>query len=527
MRTLRSPSRLVVLCIALLIAAGGTSVTASKGAPDRKPPKVSITSPAAGSATSDATPRLAGRAGRSEGDRRAISIRVYLGAKAAGRPQRVVTARRNRASWAVTLRPALLPGTYIAKARQFDASGNRGASRASTFTIKRVTVAKPPVKVTPPPVKPVTPPPVKPPPVVPGPAVAITSPLAGTETSDRTPSFTASVTDATGAVTLVIYPGSAAAGTPARTLEMTPAGAIWSGEPDEDLDDGVYTAQVEAVGAEGKTGKSAPVTFRVDTIAPQVALTAPANGAATSDSTPAFGGSAGTSAGDSTQVRVLVHAGLSDSGTPVANLTVSRSGAAFSVAPASALPVGTYTARAEQQDGAGNTGRSAPRTFAVTTTAAAATYRDAVMADAPRAYWRFGEASGTSAADQTVFANTGAYQGSPALGQAGIVPVAQSTAMALDGSNDVVRVPASASLNPTAALSLETWIRPAALPASSATLVRKDLQYLLRINSGGAVIFRLWHGGATSEVASPAGTVPPVPGATSWRPSTERRWRST
>ncbi len=507
MRTLRSPSRLVVLCIALLIAAGGTSVTASKGAPDRKPPKVSITSPAAGSATSDATPRLAGRAGRSEGDRRAISIRVYLGAKAAGRPQRVVTARRNRASWAVTLRPALLPGTYTAKARQFDASGNRGASRASTFTIKRVTVAKPPVKVTPPPVKPVTPPPVKPPPVVPGPAVAITSPLAGTETSDRTPSFTAGVTDATGAVTLVIYPGSAAAGTPARTLEMTPAGAIWSGEPDEDLDDGVYTAQVEAVGAEGKTGKSAPVTFRVDTIAPQVALTAPANGAATSDSTPAFGGSAGTSAGDSTQVRVLVYAGLSDSGTPVANLTASRSGAAFSVAPASALPVGTYTARAEQQDGAGNTGRSAPRTFAVTTTAAAATYRDAVMADAPRAYWRFGEASGTSAADQTVFANTGAYQGSPALGQAGIVPVAQSTAMALDGSNDVVRVPASASLNPTAALSLETWIRPAALPASSATLVRKDLQYLLRINSGGAVIFRLWHGGATSEVASPAGTV--------------------
>ena len=103
----------------------------------------------------------------------------------------------------------------------------------------------------------------------------------------------------------------------------------------------------------------------------------------------------------------------------------------------------------------------------MTSTAAAATYRDAVMADAPRAYWRLGEASGTGAADQTSFANTGTYQGSPALGQAGIVPVAQSTAVALDGADDSVRVPSSAALNPTAALSLETWIRPvgAARPA--------------------------------------------------------------
>ena len=509
MRTLRSPSRFVVLCIALLLAAGGTSVMASKGAPDRKAPKLSLGTPANGSATFDTTPRLAGKAGNAAGDRRTISVRVYLGAKATGRPQRVLTARRKRTSWAVNLAPALLPGTYTARARQLDGSGNRGASRASTFTIRRrPTVAKPPVKVAPPVVTPVKPPIKPPPPVVPEPAVAITSPVAGMETADPTPSFTASVADAAGAVTLRIYPGSAVAGAPARTLELTPAGAIWSGEPDEDLDDGVYTAQVEAAGADGKTGTSTPVTFRVDTSAPQPALTAPANGAATSDGTPAFAGSAGTAAGDSTQVRVFVYAGLSDSGSPVASLTASRSGAAFSVAPASALPVGTYTAHAEQQDGAGNTGRSSPRTFAVTSTAAAATYRDAVMADAPRAYWRLGEANGTSAADQTGFANTGAYQGSPALGQAGIVPVAQSTAMALDGSNDTVRVPSSASLNPTAALSLETWIRPAALPASTATLVRKDLQYLLRLGSGGAVTFRLWRGGATSEVTTPAGAVP-------------------
>ena len=510
MRTLRSPSQLVVLCIALLLAACATSVMASKGAPDRKAPKLSLKSPANSSATFDTTPRLAGGAGHAAGDRHTLAVRVYLGAKARGRAQRVLTVRRKGDAWAVNLAPALLPGTYTAKAAQLDRAGNRGVSRTSTFTIKRaLVVARPPVKVAPPPpTKPVTPPKA---PVVPPPAVTITAPAAGTETSDTTPVFAAGVTDAAGApqeVTLSIYAGADAAGTPARILELTQAGAVWSGEPDDALEDGIYTAQVEVVGASGKTGKSAPVTFRVDTVAPQPALTAPADGAATSDSTPAFSGSAGTAGGDSTQVRVLVYAGLSDSGTPVASLTTNRSGGAFSVSATSALPVGTYTARAEQQDGAGNTGRSATRTFAVTSTAAAATYRDAVMADAPRAYWRLGEAGGTAAADQTVFANTGTYLGSPALGQAGIVPVAQSTAMALDGSDDSVRVANSASLNPRAALSLEAWIRPAALPTGTATLMRKDLQYLLRLSSSGAVTLRLWRGGATSEVTTPAGAVP-------------------
>ena len=127
--------------------------------------------------------------------------------------------------------------------------------------------------------------------------------------------------------------------------------------------------------------------------------------------------------------------------------------------------MGTYTARAEQQDGAGNTGRSAARTFAVTSTATAATYRDAVMADAPRAYWRLGEASGTSAADQTASRTPAPTWARPRSARPAIVPVAQSTAVALDGADDSVRVPSSASLNPTAALSLETWIRPSALPA--------------------------------------------------------------
>ncbi len=349
---------------------------------------------------------------------------------------------------------------------------------------------------------------VTPPPVIPDPGVELSSPAAGSDTADTTPRFvaTAAGAGASDTVTLRLYAGTSAAGSPLTTIALARAGDTWSGEPGAELDDGTYTAQAERVGA-GKAVKSAPVTFRVDTTAPQVSLSTPGIGGSTSDSSPVFTGSAGSAAGDSLQVRAFVYSGLTDTGTPVGTFTGNRSGASFAFKAGSTLPVGTYTARAEQVDAAGNTGRSMARTFAVTSTAPASNLRDTMMADAPRAYWRLGEAGGSTAADQAAFANSGAYLGGLALGQAGVVPVAQSTAIALDGADDTVRVPSSASLNPTAALSLEAWIRPSALPSTTATLVRKDLQYLLRISSSGAVTFRLWHGGTSSELATPAGAV--------------------
>ncbi|MBN1529698.1 MAG: metallophosphoesterase [Thermoleophilaceae bacterium] len=514
MRTLRPSSRPLALCIALLaLAAVAGSVTAARGGLDRTPPKVSVTKPAAGAETTDTTPRLSGRAGRASGDRRLVSVRVYVGRRAKGRAQRLLTARRSAGGgWSLEVRPALLPGTYTAVARQLDARGNRGVSRARSFTVKAVKTVRPPVTGTaPPPVakpKPKPPPVVVPPPAA-SPTVTITAPVGGTETADTTPAFAASAGASEGqpeAVSVDVYSGGSPAGTPVQTVALEKSGVSWTGEPAEELDDGVYSARA-TVTAAGRTGTSAAVAFRVDTAPPAPVLSVPASGSSTSDGTPLFSGSAGNAAGDATQVRVLVFAGLSDTGTPLATASGPRSGAAFAVSAATALPVGTYTARAEQQDGAGNTGRSAPVTFAVTSTAAAATYRDAVMADAPRAYWRLGEPSGTSAADQTAFADTGTYQGSPALGQAGIVPVAQSTAVTLDGSDDSVRVPSAAALSPTAALSLEAWLRPSAMPSSTATLMRKDGQYMVRISSSGAVSFRLWRNGTTSEVATPSGAV--------------------
>ncbi len=261
-----------------------------------------------------------------------------------------------------------------------------------------------------------------------------------------------------------VYAGAAASGTPVQTLEATRSGAAWAGATPGPLPDGGYTARAEQAGAGGSTTRSAAVTFTVDTTAPQVSLAAPPGGSSVANPTPTFAGTAGSAAGDSAQVRVEVYRGPVDSGTPVAVVNAARSGAAFSAVAQSNLAVGTYTARAEQVDAAGNDGRSPARTFAVTSSAPVSGYRETVMADAPRAYWRLGEASGATAADQVSAAGAGTYLGGPTLGQAGIVPTAQSTAVTLDGADDAVRVADSAALDPADALAIEAWIKPASLP---------------------------------------------------------------
>ena len=160
---------------------------------------------------------------------------------------------------------------------------------------------------------------------------------------------------------------------------------------------------------------------------------------------------------------------------------------------------------------AGEAGRpvpsAPPTTFA---SAAAATYRATVLADTPRGYWRLGETSGTAAADEMA-TSSGIYTGGVTLAQAGAISGDANTAARLDGVNDTVRIPNAAALNSTTALTLEAFVRPGTLPASTATVMRKDLQYLLRITSAGGVIFRLWKGGE-NELTTPAGTLP----ANSW-----------
>jgi hypothetical protein len=102
-------------------------------------------------------------------------------------------------------------------------------------------------------------------------------------------------------------------------------------------------------------------TFTLDTTAPVVGFTSPADGATIDDPTPTFSGPAGTAAGDAATVTVKVLQG----GAVLQTLSAPVTGSTWTATAPTNLAEGTYTARAEQSDSAGNTGTSPTHTFTV------------------------------------------------------------------------------------------------------------------------------------------------------------------
>jgi hypothetical protein len=209
------------------------------------------------------------------------------------------------------------------------------------------------------------------------PTVTITSPLSGSATNNQTPSFSGTSSELvtqleTGQfrpVVLRVWAGATAQNGPEAVPKMQtalPEGG-WTLRPVSALAPGVYTAQAEQEGIElGELGKSAPVTFTVDTTPPQVTLTSPANGSSTINTSPLISGSVGTAAGDLPEVTVQLFAGSTAGSAALESLTVQASGAGWSTTLGGLRP-GTYTVRGEQLDGAGNLGLTSPVTFTITT----------------------------------------------------------------------------------------------------------------------------------------------------------------
>jgi hypothetical protein len=84
-----------------------------------------------------------------------------------------------------------------------------------------------------------------------------------------------------------------------------------------------------------------------------------------------------------------------------------------------------------------------------------------VLDDAPRGYWRLGETSGTSAADETLTA-AGTYFGGVTLGVTGALAADANTAARLDGVNGRVSMgdPTRGTLDfGTGDFSVEAWIK--------------------------------------------------------------------
>jgi hypothetical protein len=172
---------------------------------------------------------------------------------------------------------------------------------------------------------------------------------------------------------------------------------------------------------------------------------------------------------------------------------------------------GTKTVYAQYRDRSGKWSASVTDTIVYKAPAPPAPptgYAATVAADSPVSYWRLAEASGTTALDERG-ANTGAYTNAPGLGSAGLLAGEPANkAVALDGVSDYVSVADSASLDLTNQITVEAWIKPAAIPAAGqfASVVTKREAYAIQFN-GPRLEFTVMQSGARQRLQAAAGAI--------------------
>ncbi len=119
-------------------------------------------------------------------------------------------------------------------------------------------------------------------------------------------------------------------------------------------------------------------------------------------------------------------------------------------------------------------------------------YRALVMAASPRAYWRVGESSGTTAVDE-VGASNGTYAGGYTLGAGGALANDSNTAVDLNGASGRISAPSVPALDLTSQVSIEAWVNPDSL-SGTRWIVNKGTVYYLYI-SNGTTYFGIHQGG--------------------------------
>lgn len=87
-------------------------------------------------------------------------------------------------------------------------------------------------------------------------------------------------------------------------------------------------------------------------------------------------------------------------------------------------------------------------------------YAAEVLADSPLAYWRLGDASGTTMTDSSGNSRNGTYVNSPTLGATGLLTTDADTCVDWDGSNDHATVTSAAWMNGWTAFTAEAIVKP-------------------------------------------------------------------
>jgi hypothetical protein len=184
-------------------------------------------------------------------------------------------------------------------------------------------------------------------------AVRVTAPTPNQQFTSAQPTFTGGAGDGFGyspSVTVRVYSGSSASGTPVQTMATTESGGRWSVAPNRGLANGTYTVQAEQDDLAGDAYLSNTRTFTVnlpDNVAPTVTIDPLASSTLTT-ATPTFTGTAGTDTGDS-EVELDIYTGTDASGIPIDRLLGPVDGSGhWSISVSPALVNGQYTAVARQ-----------------------------------------------------------------------------------------------------------------------------------------------------------------------------------
>ena len=124
-------------------------------------------------------------------------------------------------------------------------------------------------------------------------------------------------------------------------------------------------------------------------------------------------------------------------------------------------------------------------------------YREEVLADKPRAFWRLGETPGQSAAaDASGNGQSGSYYGGATVGVAGAV-ADPDLATAFDGTDDYVFIPDSPALAVTGSVTVEAWVKtPGFTRAWQAIAGKGDTSYhLQRYSTSRSAMFAVAYNG--------------------------------
>ncbi len=305
------------------------------------------------------TPTIAGTAGTQvadgthSADNPTVTVKIFPGAAATGSPLQTFTSVpvSGGGSWSISESALAANAQYTVQVVQGDGAGNSG-NQAASFVIDTV---------------------------VPSPTV--TAPANSSYTNLTTPAISGTAGSQTadashsadnGTVTVKIFPGATATGSPLQTFNSVPvASGSWSVSGSALAGNAQYTVQVSQGDGAGNNGTGTS-TFVIDTTAPAPTVTAPP--AYVNTTTPAISGTAGTQAADAshsadnTTVTVKIFSGPDTSGAPLQTINlVPVTAGTWTATPAALPPNAQYTAQVTQSDGAGNSASTAT-TFVIDAT---------------------------------------------------------------------------------------------------------------------------------------------------------------